>query len=50
LAYFKTHYYGGIKNTSGRRGPLALYGVIVKENGEKVDISIGDSEADPYSL
>ncbi len=27
--------------------PLALHGVIIKENGEKVHISIGEDEGDP---
>ncbi len=47
LAYFKTHYYGGIKKYQWTTIPLALHGVIVKANGEKIEISIGESEEDP---
>lgn len=42
-----THYYGGIKNYQWVAMPLALKGVIVKKDGEVVDISIGDAPEDP---
>lgn len=42
-----THYYGGIKNYQWVALPLALMGVIVKKNGEVIDIAIGDDPADP---
>lgn len=47
FAYFKTHYYGGIKKYQWTTIPLAIHGVIVKANGEKVTISIGEEEEDP---
>lgn len=47
LALLKTHYYGGIKKYQWTALPLALYGVIVKESGESVEVSIGDGENDP---
>lgn len=47
MAYFKTHYYGGIKKYQWTAIPLALHGVIVKENGEKITVSIGESEDEP---
>ncbi len=47
LAYFKTHYYGGIKKYQWTTIPLSIHGVIVKTNGEKVNICIGEDEADP---
>lgn len=47
LAYFRTHYYGGIKKYQWVTIPLAAYGVIVKTNGEKVEVNIGDNEGDP---
>lgn len=47
LALCKTHYYGGIKKYQWVTLPLALHGVIIKENGEKVHISIGEDEGDP---
>ena len=47
LAYFKTHYYGGIKKYQWPVTPLALHGVIIKKDGEKVNVVIGESEKDP---
>ena len=47
LAYFKTHYYGGIKKYQWVSMPLALYGVAFLQDGTKVDIAIGDEEDDP---
>ena len=47
LAYLKTHYYGGIKKYQWTAIPLALHGVIIKENGEKLYVSIGENENEP---
>lgn len=47
LAMFKTHYYGGIKKYQWVTLPLALHGVMIKENGDKIDIVIGEDEKDP---
>ena len=47
LAFLKTHYYGGIKKYQWTTIPLAIHGVIVKSNGEKVTINIGEEEEDP---
>ena len=47
LAYLKTHYYGGIKKYQWTTIPLSIHGVIVKANGEKVEINIGEDENDP---
>lgn len=47
LAYFDTHYYGGIKKYQWVTLPLAIHGVVVKKDGTKVEISIGDKEEDP---
>ena len=47
FAYFKTHYYGGIKKYQWTTIPLSMHGVIVKANGEKIEINIGDNEEDP---
>lgn len=44
---FKTHYYGGIRKYQWLAIPLALHGVAVKENGEVVNINIGEDEGDP---
>ena len=47
LAYLKTHYYGGIKKYQWTTIPLSMHGVIVKTNGEKIEINIGEDENDP---
>ena len=47
LAYFKTHYYGGIKKYQWTAIPLALHGVVIKANGEAVKVNIGEDENDP---
>lgn len=47
MAYFKTHYYGGIKKYQWLATPLELHGVVFNRLGERVDISIGDREDDP---
>ena len=47
LAFLKTHYYGGIKKYQWTAMPLSMHGVIVKKNGEKVEVAIGENENDP---
>lgn len=47
MAYFKTHYYGGIKKYQWTTIPLSIHGVIVKPNGEKITVNIGEDENDP---
>lgn len=47
LAYFKTHYYGGLRKYQWSAVPLSLHGVVIMENGEKREISIGEEEGDP---
>lgn len=47
LAYFKTHYYGGIKKYQWVTIPLELHGVLALKNGELVDIVIGRDADDP---
>ncbi len=47
LALAKTHYYGGIRKHQWFSIPLALHGVVVKIDGRKVSISIGESPGDP---
>lgn len=46
-ALFKTHYYGGIKKYQWTAIPLSLHGVIVKKDGTKVKVNIGEDENDP---
>lgn len=47
FAYFKTHYYGGIKKYQWTTIPLSIHGVIVKSNGEKIEVNIGENDEDP---
>ena len=47
FAYFKTHYYGGVKKYQWTTIPLSIHGVIVKANGEKIAINIGEDDEDP---
>lgn len=47
IAYFKTHYYGGIRKYQWGTVPLALHGVVIKKNGEKVEISLGEKPGEP---
>ncbi len=47
LAYMNTHYYGGVKKYQYVTMPLALHGVVAKEDGSVVKISIGEKDDDP---
>ncbi len=47
MAYFKTHYYGGIRKYQWLNIPLSLHGVIFKKDGERVDVNIGEESDDP---
>ncbi len=47
ISLLKTHYYGGIRKYQWVTIPLALYGTVVKANGDIVDVAIGDDENDP---
>ncbi len=47
MAFFKTHYYGGIKKYQWVTLPLALHGVVVKKDGEVVNVCIGEDASDP---
>lgn len=47
LVHFDTHYYGGIKNYQWVTIPLALHGVVVREDGTSVRVNIGEDPADP---
>ena len=47
MAYFKTHYYGGIKKYQWAAIPLSLHGVVLLTNGKAVKVNIGEEEGDP---
>ncbi len=46
IAFFDTHYYGGIKKYQWTALPLAMYGVVVLKDGTQIDVAIGDHEDD----
>ena len=50
LALFKTHYYGGIRKYQWVTIPLSMHGVVVKKDGTKVEINIGEAEEDPVFM
>lgn len=47
LAYFKTHYYGGIKKYQWTTIPLALHGRIMLADGKTIDVDFGEKPGDP---
>jgi aspartyl aminopeptidase len=47
LAFFKTHYYGGIRKYQWVTIPLELRGVAALKDGSVLDISIGSQPGDP---
>lgn len=47
MAYFKTHYYGGVKKYQWTNLPLALCGVVFDKDGNKININIGNKEDEP---
>jgi len=50
IAYFKTHYYGGIKKYQWATIELALHGVVCRNDGTKVNITIGEDPSDPILM
>ena len=50
IAYFKTHYYGGIKKYQWVAIPLAIHGVVVRKDGTSVTVTIGEDETDPVLM
>lgn len=50
IAYFKTHYYGGIKKYQWTTVPLALHGVVYRKDGTVVTITIGEDDSDPVLM
>lgn len=50
IAYFKTHYYGGIKKYQWVTTPLALHGVVYRKDGTVVPVTIGEADTDPILM
>ena len=48
--YFDCHIYGGIKKYQWLTLPLALYGTVVRKNGTRVEIAVGDGRNDPVFM
>ena len=47
MAFFKTHYYGGIRKYQWVATPLALHGVIATADGRLIDVCVGEDDGDP---
>ena len=50
IAYFKTHYYGGIKKYQWPTIPLAIHGVVCRKDGTDVIVNIGEDDSDPILM
>ena len=50
IAYFKTHYYGGIKKYQWATIPLALHGVVYRKDGSVITVTIGEDDSDPILM
>ena len=50
IAYFKTHYYGGIKKYQWPTIPLAIHGVVCRKDGTVVTVTIGEDDSDPILM
>lgn len=46
-AYFKTHYYGGIKKYQWQTIPLAIHGTIFTTDGKQQSFAVGEKDDDP---
>lgn len=47
LVLFDTHYYGGVKKYQWVTLPLAMHGIVVKKDGSKINVVIGEEDCDP---
>jgi aspartyl aminopeptidase len=50
IAFFKTHYYGGIKKYHWPTIALALHGTVILANGKQVEVKIGEKPGDPIFM
>ena len=50
IAYFKTHYYGGIKKYQWPTVPLAIHGVVYRKDGTVITVTIGEDDNDPVLM
>ena len=47
MAFFKTHYYGGIRKYQWVAMPMELHGVVAMKDGSTVTVNIGGEMGDP---
>ena len=47
MAFFKTHYYGGVRKYQWVTVPLALHGVVILKDGSSVTVTVGEEDTDP---
>lgn len=47
LSFFKTHYYGGLRKYQWVTIPLSMHGVIIRSDGSRVEVNIGEDQDDP---
>ena len=47
FAYLDTHYYGGVKKYQWVAMPLSIHGVVVKKDGQAINVIIGEADDDP---
>ncbi|TQI65528.1 aminopeptidase [Clostridium sp. KNHs216] len=47
IAFFKSHYYGGIKKYQWTAIPLSMHGLAVRKDGVSVEIRIGEEPGEP---
>jgi len=47
MTFLKTHYYGGIKKYQWPTIPLAIHGLVIRQDGSKIFLNIGEKEDDP---
>ncbi len=50
MAFFQTHYYGGIKKYQWTTVPMAIHGVVVKQDGTVVEVCVGEKDDDPVFI
>ena len=50
LAFFKTHYYGGIRKYQWVTIPLELHGVVAKKDGAVVEVRLGEDQEPKFVI
>ena len=50
LAFFKTHYYGGIRKYQWVTIPLELHGVVAKTDGTVVEVKLGEGDEPKFVI